>query len=80
MAIELHGGLLVVIECSNMLSIRIVESGKVWGLRVPWLSGFTSKFQKLVTKGLLHLIECSYMLSICIVESRNASDKVELAN
>ena len=35
MAIEHAGGLLVAIECSNMLSIRIVESGKVWDLLVP---------------------------------------------
>jgi hypothetical protein len=35
MAVEHPGGLLHLIECSNMLSIRIVESGKVWGLLVP---------------------------------------------
>jgi hypothetical protein len=32
MAIGHPGGLLHLIECSNMLSICIVESWKVWGL------------------------------------------------
>ena len=34
MAIELPGGLVIAIECSNMLSIRIVERGEVWDLVV----------------------------------------------